>query len=214
MTFPTLYAIADHDTAVRHGWDVHDLACAYFAGGAQLLQVRGPHVASGTLLAWCDRIIKEGEKYGAKVIVNDRTDVAAMAGAAGVHLGQTDLSVSAARDILGGEALIGVSTHTSEQIDRAIQEAGDVDYLAVGPIYATDTKATGYSPVGPELVTDAARRAAGRPVVAIGGITLERAEAVIAAGATSVAVISDLLTGDDPERRVADYVRVLAGPSK
>ena len=169
---------------------------------------------AGTLLAWCDRIIKEGEKYGAKVIVNDRTDVAAMAGAAGVHLGQTDLSVSAARDILGGEALIGVSTHTSEQIDRAIQEAGDVDYLAVGPIYATDTKATGYSPVGPELVTDAARRAAGRPVVAIGGITLERAEAVIAAGATSVAVISDLLTGDDPERRVADYVRVLAGPSK
>ena len=214
MTFPTLYAIADHETAVRNGWDVPDLACAYFAGGAQLLQVRGPQVASRTLLAWCDRIIKEGEKYGARVIVNDRTDVAAMAGAAGVHLGQTDLSVSAARNILGEEALIGLSTHTPEQIDRAIREAGAVDYLAVGPVYATGTKATGYSPVGPELVTDAARRSEGRPVVAIGGMTLERAGAVIAAGATSVAVISDLLTGGDPERRVADYVRVLAGPSK
>ncbi len=214
MTLPTLYAIADHETAVRHGWDVPDLACACFAGGARLLQVRGHHVASGTLLAWCDRIIEEAEKYGARVIVNDRTDVAAMAGAAGVHLGQTDLSISAARDILGPEALIGVSTHTPEQIERAIQEAGAVDYLAVGPVYATVTKATGYSPVGPELVTDAVRRAAGRPVVAIGGITLQRAEAVIAAGATSVAVISDLLTGGDPERRVADYVRVLTGPSK
>ncbi len=214
MTLPTLYAIADHETAVRHGWNVPDLACACFAGGARLLQVRGHDVASGTLLAWCDRIIEEAKKYGARVIVNDRTDVAAMAGAAGVHLGQTDLSISAARDILGPEALIGVSTHTPGQIERAIREAGAVDYLAIGPVYATVTKATGYSPVGPEFVTDANRRAAGRPVVAIGGITLQRAEAVIAAGATSVAVISDLLTGGDPERRVADYLRVLTGPSK
>ena len=82
------------------------------------------------------------------------------------------------------------------------------------PSTPTVTKATGYPAVGLELVAEAARRAAGRPLVAVGGITLERAEAVIAAGATSVAVISDLLTGGDPERRVADYVRLLAEPSK
>jgi thiamine-phosphate pyrophosphorylase len=166
------------------------------------------------LLAWCDRIIEDGVTYGARVIVNDRADVAAMAGAAGVHLGQTDLSVSAARDILGPEALIGVSTHNREQIDRVVKETDAVDYLAVGPVYATVTKATGYSTVGLELVTDASGRASGRPVVAIGGITLERVAEVIDAGATSVAVISDLLTEGDPERRVADYVRVLGEPSK
>ena len=214
MRLPALYAVVDHETAKRHGWDVPDLARACFAGGARLLQVRAPHVASGMLLAWCDRIIEDGVTYGARVIVNDRADVAAMAAAAGVHLGQTDLSVSAARGILGPEALIGVSTHTREQIDRVVKEADAVDYLAVGPVYATVTKATGYLAVGLELVTDASGRASGRPVVAIGGITLERVAEVIDAGATSVAVISDLLTEGDPERRVADYVRVLGEPSK
>ena len=213
MTLPPLYAIADHETADRHGWELPDLARAYFAGGARLLQVRAPHVASGTLLAWCDRILEDSAKWEARVIVNDRADVAVLAGAAGVHLGQTDLSASSARGILGPEALIGVSTHTRDQIDRAMTDAG-VDYLAVGPVYATATKVTGYPAVGLQLVAEAARLAAGRPLVAVGGITLERAEAVIAAGATSVAVISDLLTGGDPERRVADYVRLLAEPSK
>ena len=211
MTLPPLYAIADHETADRHGWELPDLARAYFAGGARLLQVRAPHVASGTLLAWCDRILEDSAKWEARVIVNDRADVAVLAGAAGVHLGQTDLSASSARGILGPEALIGVSTHTRDQIDRAMTDA---DYLAVGPVYATATKVTGYPAVGLQLVAEAARLAAGRPLVAVGGITLERAEAVIAAGATSVAVISDLLTGGDPERRVADYVRLLAEPSK
>ena len=213
MTLPPLYAIADHETADRHGWELPDLARAYFAGGARLLQVRAPHVASGTLLAWCDRILEDSAKWEARVIVNDRADVAVLAGAAGVHLGQTDLSASSARGILGPGALIGVSTHTRDQIDRAMTDAG-VDYLAVGPVYATATKATGYPAVGLKLVAEAARLATGRPLVAVGGITLERAEAVIAAGATSVAVISDLLTGGDPERRVADYVRLLAEPSK
>ena len=101
MTLPPLYAIADHETADRHGWELPDLARAYLAGGAKLLQVRAPHVASGTLLAWCDRILEDSAKWGARVIVNDRADVAVLAGAAGVHLGQTDLSASSARGILG-----------------------------------------------------------------------------------------------------------------
>ncbi len=213
MTLPPLYAIADSQTADRHGWELPDLARACFAGGAKLLQVRAPQVASGTLLRWCDRILEDSAKWNATVIVNDRPDVAVLAGAAGVHLGQTDLPASSARGILGPEALIGVSTHTRDQIDRTMTDA-NVDYLAVGPVYATVTKATGYPAVGLELVAEAARLAAGRPLVAVGGITLERAQAVIAAGATSVAVISDLLTGGDPERRVADYVRRLAEPSK
>jgi thiamine-phosphate pyrophosphorylase len=104
--------------------------------------------------------------------------------------------------------MIGYSTHTVAQVEAAAEEP--VTYMAVGPVFGTETKATGYEAVGLALVAEAARRSRGRPVVAIGGITLERAPEVIAAGASSVAVITDLLTGGDPRARVAEYLRALA----
>lgn len=211
MSLPGLYAVVDYRTATQHGWRVCDLARAYLAGGARLLQIRATDAASGEYLAWCDEIIKDATDVGAQVIVNDRADIAAVAGAAGVHLGQTDLSPNMARQVVGTTMMLGLSTHTRAQLDRLATVA--VDYVAVGPVYQTDTKDTGYSAVGLDLVTYAAGLRPARPVVAIGGITLDRVESLVSAGATSVAVISDLLSGNDPSRRVADYVRALEASS-
>ena len=205
---PPLYAIVDAVVATRHGWTAPDLAAAYLDGGATLLQLRCPDVASGTLEAWCDAVVARASGYGASVIVNDRADVARLSGAAGVHLGQDDLPVQDARAILGPDGVIGLSTHTLEQLGEA--RALPVTYVAVGPVYATGTKNTGYRPVGPSFVREAAGRSAATPVVAIGGITLERAPEVLAAGAGAVAVIGDLLAGGQPAARVRAYVEGLA----
>jgi thiamine-phosphate pyrophosphorylase len=207
MHFPRLYAIVDADTAGRHGWSVPDLGRAYLAGGARLLQVRAKHAGSVALLAWGEDLVAEAGRYGAVVIVNDRADVARLAGAPGVHVGQNDLPVADVRTLLGRDAIVGLSTHTPAQIEEARRAA--ISYLAVGPVYRTGTKDVGYAPIGLELVRQATFGAAGRPVVAIGGITLDRAADVIAAGAASVAVISDLLATGDPEARVRDYVQLL-----
>ena len=145
------------------------------------------------------------------MIVNDRADIAKLAGANGVHVGQDDLDPAFARRLLGGDAIIGVSTHSLDQVRAAAKMA--VDYVAVGPIFGTSTKDTGYRAVGMTVVREAAailREGGSKPVVAIGGITLERAPEVIRAGAASVAVISDLLSTGDPESRVREYLRALS----
>ena len=208
MMFPSLYAIVDHGVALNYGWRVPQLAKAYLEGGARLLQIRAVGVHSGTLLAWCDEIIEVARSHGALVIVNDRADAAQMSGAAGVHIGQADLKVSSVRQLLPEEAIVGLSTHSKEQIYQAGREA--VSYVAVGPVYDTTTKATGYRAVGLELVQIAAKFQPGWPVVGIGGITLERVEDVFRAGCSTVAVISDLLVGGDPSQRVRDYIDAIA----
>src|SRR6185312_6236317 len=136
--------------------------------------------------------------------------VARLAGAAGVHVGQDDLAPEHVRALIGDGRIIGFSTHAIAQIDDAVRRP--IDYVAVGPIFGTGSKDTGYDAVGLTLVQEAARRAAplGLGVVAIGGITIERAADVIAAGATSVAIISDLLSTGDPRARVAQYLDRLA----
>ena len=108
--------------------------------------------------------------------------------------------------MLGPGAIVGLSTHTTEQLDRALREP--IDYVAIGPVFGTGTKATGYEPIGVESVRTAAARCAARniPLVAIGGITRDRAGEVLAAGARSVAVIADLLTGGDPAARVRAFL--------
>lgn len=146
--------------------------------------------------------------HDALVIVNDRVDLARVSGAAGVHVGQEDLPPAAARVQLGPGAIVGCSTHSVNQVDAALREP--VTYVAVGPVFGTATKETGYDAVGLDLVRAAAGRAGDTPIVAIGGITLETAPAVIDAGAACVAVISDLLTGGDPAARVRAFVRRLA----
>ena len=207
ITLPPLNAILDAETAAREGWDVIALGEALLAGGARFVQIRAKQLSSAQLLRIADRLVAAGRACGARIIVNDRVDVAKLSGAAGVHLGQDDISVADARVMLGPNAVIGCSTHTVAQIAAAILEP--VTYIAVGPVFGTRSKATGYAAVGVKMVEEAVRRAGAVPVVAIGGITLQTAPEVLQAGATSVAVISDLLTGGNPKARVEAYVRQL-----
>ena len=145
---------------------------------------------------------------GTLFLVNDRADAAVLAGAAGVHVGQEDLPVDAVRRIVG-DAIVGVSTHSTVQVRTAMQTSAD--YLAIGPVFDTATKGSGVDPTVGLAGVSAAVREMGddtRKVVAIGGVTIDNAPSVLGAGAASVAVISDLLV---PEwrTRAADYLRVL-----
>ena len=209
MSLPRLYAVLDTGVAAGRGWTVADLGQAFLDGGAQLIQLRAKHLDARALLEAADRLVRLAEPSGARIVVNDRADVAAMCGAAGVHLGQQDLRPRDARALLGDRALIGLSTHTPGQVDAALDEP--IDYIAVGPIYGTSTKDTGYAAVGLDLARYAEKAADTRSVVAIGGITLATAPEVLAAGAASVAVISDLLETGDPTRRVAEFLAQLSG---
>lgn len=163
------------------------------------------------MLEASEAIVGRAGGSGALVIVNDRADVARAAGAGGVHVGQEDLAPSQARVVVGNDMVVGLSTHTMEQLERAFAEP--ISYAAVGPIYGTDTKATGYEAVGLDHLQRAVRRAADchatLPIVAIGGITIEKAPGVIASGASSVAVISDLLTTGNPAARVRQFLSAL-----
>ena len=203
MTDPFIYPIVDTAVCSARRLDPVRLAEACFRGGARLLQLRAKDESSATFLMLAERLVSVARAAHGRVVINDRADLALMAGADGVHVGQDDLPVEAVREIVGTDRTVGLSTHTYEQIDHALQTSAD--YVAVGPIFETDTKSTGYSARGLDLVAYAAGR--GKPIVAIGGITLERAADVVKAGATGLAVISDLLTGGDPEERVRAFLR-------
>ena len=203
---PAFYPIVDTAVCASRRIDPAALADACFRAGARILQLRHKGAGGGAFLTIARRLAALASDAGAALVVNDRPDIARLAGAAGVHVGQDDLPVAAVRALLGSAAIVGLSTHDEAQVDRALREA--VTYVAVGPIFETMTKDTGYGARGLELVRHAA--GGGRPVVAIGGITLERIRPVIAAGASAVAVITDLIEGHDPEARARAYVAELA----
>ena len=201
-----LHAIVDVRVASNAGWKPTDLARAFLDGGARLLQLRAKDLPSGAFLDLSDALVALAGEYEARIIVNDRVDVARLSGAAGVHVGQEDLSPLAARAQLGPTAIVGFSTHAVAQVEEALREP--ISYIAVGPVFGTATKETGYSAVGLDLVSAAARLAGPIPVVAIGGVKLENARTAIDVGASAVAVISDLLIGD-PVERVKAFLRIL-----
>jgi len=158
-------------------------------GGASFIQLRDKEASGRELLDQAIACLKLTREAGATLIINDRVDVALTAGADGVHLGQDDLSVDEAREILGEDKIIGVSTHSIDQFRAALETSAN--YIAVGPVYPTMTKENPAPVVGLELVREA-RKLTDRPLVAIGGINLGRAPEVIASGADCVAVISAL----------------------
>jgi len=207
LSLPRLMAIVDADAAARAGWTMTDLAAAYLSGGATLLQLRAKNAASGWLLDMATAVVALAHRANAIVIVNDRADIARLSGADGVHVGQDDLAPAAVRQIVAGvEAFVGLSTHTPEQLETALHLP--VSYIAIGPVFSTDTKTTGYTGLGLEAVRRAAARTGQRgvPLVAIGGVTLETAPEIIRAGAGTVAVISDLVAAGDPAARVRAYL--------
>jgi thiamine-phosphate pyrophosphorylase len=207
-----LYAIVDADACAAAGRLPRDVAAAFLEAGVRLLQIRAKHATGRDLLALTETVMEQARRHGATVVVNDRVDVAATA-SAGVHVGQDDLPPTVARRLLGPAALVGCSTHTPAQLTAAL--AAQIDYVAYGPVFATTTKTYPDPVVGLEGLRGAARQAAaaGIPLVAIGGITLATAPAVMAAGANAVAVIGDLLAGDEPPAARARRFLVALGPA-
>ncbi len=204
MTLPSrLYAIVD---PLDTGRDPLDLARAMLAGGARLLQLRLKATATGVLLATAERMRELTAAAGATFIVNDRADVARACGADGVHLGQDDLPIEAARTVLGPGPIVGFSTHSETQLAAA--RARGADYLAFGPIYATTSKSNADPVLGCERVR-AARALTAGPLVAIGGITAATAPAVLAAGADAVAIIGALVRAPDVERATAEILAIV-----
>jgi thiamine-phosphate pyrophosphorylase len=189
---PPLYAIVD---PLGGPHTPRALAAAFLAGGARLLQLRLKDASARELLAEARAILPLVRAHGGRLVVNDRADVARLAGADGVHVGQDDLPVAAARRVVGPHALVGVSTHDVAQA-RAADAAG-ADYLGVGPVFATATKADALAPRGLALVR-AVRAVVRRPLVAIGGIDVDTAASVRAAGADAVAMIGALVRAPDP----------------
>ena len=185
-----------------------DVARAFLSAGARLLQLRFKSMPSGPFLDLARTILEDAGAAGGTVIVNDRADITALSGAHGLHVGQTDLSPADARTVIGPTPILGLSTHSREQWERALREP--ISYVAIGPVFGSVTKQTGYDGIGLSTVTEVATAASakGLPTVAIGGITIENAVSVINAGAASVAVISDLLNGD-PENRCREFLHVL-----
>lgn len=187
---PRLYPIVDVDLCRERRLDPLTVLSAFIAGGARLIQLRDKSSASAARLALARQAVAGAHAAGARLIVNDRADIATLADADGVHVGQDDLSVDDVRRIVGESALVGVSTHDERQLAAAARTTAT--YIAVGPIYGTASKDTGYSPRGLDLVRRAA--AVGRPIVAIGGITLERAPAIAACRAAGIAAIGLFVT--------------------
>lgn len=193
FSLPRVYALTDvRLSGLSHAEQVELLS----AGGATLLQLREKELPPREFYEEAKKAVDVALRRGVQLIVNDRVDVALAVGAHGVHLGQDDMPPEAARKLLGPEAVIGYSTHNIEQAIAATRLP--IDYLAIGPIFATTSK----SDTAPVLGLDGlrtVRQAIGTfPLVAIGGITHANAREVIEAGADSVAVISALLS--DPSR--------------
>jgi thiamine-phosphate pyrophosphorylase len=164
-------------------------------GGATLVQLREKQMSPKEFYEQAKAALTVAEQCGVQLIINDRVDVAFAVGVGGVHLGQDDMPPEAARKLLGEQAIVGFSTHNVEQAIDASKLP--IDYLAIGPIFATATKSDTAPVLGLEGLR-AVRQAIGDfPLVAIGGITPANARDVIEAGADSVAVISALLTNRD-----------------
>ena len=193
---------------MRRGGANPEAVCqAWVDAGVRLLQLRAKSLASGEMLGLAERLVSRTRAAGARFIVNDRLDVALLAAADGVHVGQEDLAPSAIDRVLARRSprpalVVGLSTHNDAQLRAGLDQP--VSYLAIGPVFATTTKARPDPVVGLEGVRRAAALSTPRrvPLVAIGGIDKSNARAVIEAGASAV-VIAGALTGDDPGRRAS-----------
>ena len=199
-----LYAIADAEILAVRGVALADFAGDLRAAGVGLVQYRDKTGSPQEVLR-AAAILREAMAGSAcRLIMNDRADLAVLANFDGVHVGQGDLSPADARRVVGTDRIVGVSTHTDDQVRRADQSCAD--YIAIGPVFATGTKLNSDPVVGLDGVRRA-RALTRKPLVAIGGITRSNARSVIDAGADSVAVISSLFAANQsPEQVARDFL--------
>lgn len=215
LVFPSLYAIID---AALLKTSELSFAEMMTESGVELLQYRNKHATSRELFeasqsisvrlsALAQAAAPEPRFIVPRFIVNDRADIALLVKAKGVHVGQQDLSVEEARAIVGPDAWVGVSTHSLEQLDAA--DKTSANYIAFGPIFPTSSKENPDPVVGLDLLREA-RQHTRKPLVAIGGITLERAAGAFRAGADSLAVARDLIAAPDPAARARLFLKEAA----
>ena len=203
-----LYVIVDRATIGNR--DLTDVTAAAIRGGADVIQLRDKAASARQLTEEAARLLPLTRQRGIPLIVNDRADVAHTVGADGVHVGQDDLSIEAARRILGERAIIGRSTHSLEQALAAV--AAGADYIGLGPIFATPTKPS-YGSVGTALIRQVALRVR-IPVVCIGGIETGNMAQVLEAGATCVAVVRAICSAADPESAARTLKQMLVQSSR
>jgi thiamine-phosphate pyrophosphorylase len=203
LVLPRLYVILDAGMLTE---PAGELTRKLTDAGVKLLQYRAKDAAARELWTESRAIGEVARRANCTFIVNDRPDVAYLAGADGVHVGQDDLDVEQARKVIGPDRWVGVSTHNLEQFAKAV--ASSADYIAVGPIFQTTSKVNPDPVVGTHLLRRV-RALTEKPIVAIGGITLDRAAEVLEAGADSVAVISDIVKSKDPAAMAREFIRRL-----
>jgi thiamine-phosphate pyrophosphorylase len=197
---PRIYPITDARlSGLTHAEQVRSLA----EGGARLIQLREKRASPREFYEAAVEAISIARALDVKIIINDRVDIAIATDADGVHLGQDDLPVAEARRLIGSDKIIGFSTHNLKQALEA--DSLSVDYIAIGPVFGTSTKENPDPTIGLELVKEVKRQIS-KPLVAIGGITLERAQSVIDAGADSLAIISDLYSTGDIASRMRAFL--------
>jgi len=199
-----LYPIIDTAACLHSRVNPLDLAKAIATAGVGTAQFRHKGLFTRQVLEQAEEIGRVFRAAGSRYLINDRADVALMLQADGIHLGQQDLPPSKVRAMVGSSLWIGYSTHTREQLHAA--EAEPVDYLAIGPIFATGSKQNPDPVVGLEMLANL-RALTTKSLVAIGGITRANAGAVLRAGADAVAVISDLLA-EDLAARLQEWLRL------
>ncbi|HZP33650.1 MAG TPA: thiamine phosphate synthase [Candidatus Acidoferrales bacterium] len=210
LVFPPLYAIIDAALLKTSELSFAEMMAE---SGVELLQYRNKRATSRELFAASQSIsarlsaIARAGSYAPRFIINDRADIAVFVNAQGVHMGQEDLSVADARAVVGPDRWVGISTHTLQQLDAA--DKSSADYIAFGPIFATGSKENPDPVVGLEGLAEARQRTR-KPLVAIGGITLERAADTFRAGADSLAVIRDLIASENPAARARLFLKEAA----
>lgn len=200
----SLYLITDrHQTSGR---DLPAVVEAALAGGVRAVQLREKDLTPRELLVIARTMRELTGRYGAKLIINDRADIALAAGADGVHLGEASIPAAAARRILGPDRLIGVSCHDTEGALAA--ETSGADFITFGPVYPTPSKATYGPPVGVERLSETAELLR-IPVFALGGIKRENTSEVMATGAAGVALISAIIAAGNPTEEARVFLSLL-----
>ena len=206
FSFPSpLYAIVDTLGRAELSW--LELTREMCAGGARLVQLRFKEQSARDFLDIARLVRAICQQHGCLLIINDRADIARAVDADGLHVGQDDLPYAAARRVLGPDKIIGVSTHDPAQAVAAEREGAD--YIGFGPLFGTQTKATGYAARGLDQLRQI-RAQTSLPIVAIGGISTERAPAALAAGANAVAMISDIVLSQQVQAKVRQTLQELS----
>jgi thiamine-phosphate pyrophosphorylase len=207
LALTRLYAIADVQILAARGIALADFAHGLRTAGVTLVQYRDKTGSPQEILHAAATLRDVFADSDAKLILNDRADLAALAGFDGVHVGQEDLSPEDARAVVGPRRIVGVSTHNDAQVRAA--DTSCADYVAIGPVFSTSSKANPDPVVGLDGVRRA-RALTNKPLVAIGGITREGARSVLSAGADSIAIISALLPpGESIEQTARDFLSIL-----